>query len=365
MSSTGNYEFFKQSWPKDGIEVIQGCPVCNSPEKQVLYSDLTDKVFYCAPGSWQFNKCIECGCGYLNPRPNRETIHLAYRDYYTHQSNEKDDEDTSSLSFFRYIRRALANGYLNKRFGSQYSPAWKLGIYVSWLFPDRRKILDRRLRNLPKLKKDGRLLDVGFGSGDFLKLAQDIGWSVYGADPDPVVVEAAKDYGLEVRQGGIEAYADMRNSFDAITLSHVIEHVHEPQLVLKEAFKLLKPGGQIWIETPNIESVGHEYFGSNWRGLEPPRHIVIFNWSALESLLKETGFDKLQRVIKNIYTDIAQKSRALKDGKLPSDVNSPGFSDILRGWLLKFWTKFNHTKSEFIILIAIKPDSGAAKYQNK
>jgi hypothetical protein len=53
---------------------------------------------------------------------------------------------------------------------------------------------------------------------------------------------------------------------------------------------LLKPGGYFWIDTPNIDSHGHSEFGSDWRGLEPPRHLQLLSWELLRTMLDEAGF---------------------------------------------------------------------------
>ena len=274
-------------WPLGGLERVTRCPACDSGDREILYSGLTDRVFFCAPGEWTLHRCQSCGCGYLDPRPTPETIHLAYSYYYTHENASSTDENPTRLGL---IRRALGNGYRNWRFGTTFEPENRLGALLFLLWPSVRKRLDMGLRHLPKRPTHGRLLDVGFGAGTFLERAKKGGWDVVGADPDPVVVEAARSRGLDVRQGGIQAFSDEAGSFDAITLSHVIEHVFSPQHDLEEAFKLLKPGGALWIQTPNIRGPVHQYFGRNWRGLEPPRHLTIFNSKALFQCLSNSGF---------------------------------------------------------------------------
>jgi len=54
-----------EAWPKDGLESVSRCPVCNSDKRELLYDRLTDRVFFCAPGEWSLYKCCNCGCGYL------------------------------------------------------------------------------------------------------------------------------------------------------------------------------------------------------------------------------------------------------------------------------------------------------------
>ena len=70
----------------------------------------------------------------------------------------------------------------------------------------------------------------------------------------------------------------------------MIEHVHEPRNFLKSVKRLLKEGGLVYIDTPNISSYGAKIFKKYWRGIEAPRHLVLFNHSSLEHLLKECGF---------------------------------------------------------------------------
>jgi hypothetical protein len=82
--------------------------------------------------------------------------------------------------------------------------------------------------------------------------------------------------------------------FDVVTSSHVIEHVFEPDAFLRSVRTNLRDGGMLWLATPNVESIGHRAFGSCWRGLEPPRHIQVFNQRALERLLTEAGFSEVR-----------------------------------------------------------------------
>ena len=88
----------------------------------------------------------------------------------------------------------------------------------------------------------------------------------------------------------IEFFDNMSEQFDVITLCHVIEHVYDPVKVLKACFTLLKPGGVLWLETPNIDSYSYARFQQHWRGLETPRHLVLFNRQALRQAMISAGF---------------------------------------------------------------------------
>ncbi len=289
----GTDDMASQTWPEEGKERVQFCPVCGSTTRSLLHRDLTDRVFFCAPGKWQQYLCAGCGCAYLDPRPTVQAIHLAYRTYYTHHF-VADGGRRASSSVAYGLGRLLSNGYRNWRFGTHFSPSWALGVPLLALLRNKRRAIDRSLRHLPRLPPGAHVLDLGFGSGDFLLRVKG-GWSVSGADPDPAVVAMARANGLiDVREGGLEAFAEREEYYDAITLSHVIEHVHEPRAVLRMAYRLLKRGGVLWIDTPNLNGPGHKRFGRHWRGLEPPRHLVLFHRQALIDCTAATGFSTFE-----------------------------------------------------------------------
>lgn len=273
------------------LEWLGRCPICNSSERTVLHAGLTDETFFCAPGRWTLYRCDRCRTGYLDPRLNRENISLAYREYYTHGA---EAQDTGSVHGLGRVMLALRNGYKNYRFGTNESPAWRLGAIMMMLMPWKRGVHDALGRHLERASPGARLLDVGCGNGDFLDLARHAGWEVVGIEPDPRAAAAAAKRGINVVQGDVSALDSEDGSFDAITISHVIEHVHDPHVLLRACYRLLKPGGWIWLETPNLDALGHKRYGAHWRGLEAPRHLVIFAPSSLRLVLEEAGFQNVE-----------------------------------------------------------------------
>lgn len=187
------------------------------------------------------------------------------------------------MGALRRVQRSLANGYRNWRYGTRDTPASPLGPALAYLLPRHRALMDSELRHLPP--GAGRVLDIGCGDGAFLEWARAAGWEGIGVDPDPGAVASARSRGLDVRLGDARVLVDERASFDAVTLSHVLEHVHDPEALLKQIRELLKPGGLLWLDTPNVASTGHRLFGRSWRGLEPPRHLVLFTPSSLRQIL--------------------------------------------------------------------------------
>jgi SAM-dependent methyltransferase len=272
-------------WPADGLEGVGACPVCGCPDRRVLYAGLRDRAFRAAPGSWTLVRCRDCRSAYLDPRPTPETIELAYRSYYTHGP-------TALAPPVARLRQGLANDYRRARWGYRQGPAIPGGRLIPRLAPSRGALVDREIRHLPAVP-GGRLLDVGCGSGAFLVQMAALEWRAEGIDPDPAAVAGAREAGLSVTQGTLADLdlSEHAGAFDAVTLSHVIEHLHDPAENLGRINVLLKPGGLLWIATPNLEALGLRRFGRDWLGLDPPRHLVLFTRAALERLLRDTGFE--------------------------------------------------------------------------
>jgi len=262
--------------------------MCVSAERALLYEGLTDRVFFCAPGTWTLFRCASCRCAFLDPRPTPETIGRAYSNYFTHAAQGENGK--RKMPFKRWLQRALANGYRNYRFGTHLKPSSYFGVLMAYLLPSKRAVLDAERRHLFPTRSGERLLDVGCGNGAFLDLAQRIGWRTVGIDFDPEAVKTARSLGLDVRLGGIDVLNPALEQFDGITLSHVIEHVHTLTELLRACYRLLKPGGWIWVETPNLDAIGHELFRRNWLHLDPPRHLVLFTRAALLQALVNAGF---------------------------------------------------------------------------
>lgn len=343
---------WKSPWPVSELERVFICPVCESAAREVLHEGLIDNVFFVAHGLWKMHRCTACQSAYLDPRPTPASIGKAYSTYHTHAA-EVPREDAKQLGGFRRWRRMLANGYTNYRYGTAHQPARIIGVWVAFILRQQRHALDIQYRYLPKPQKGQRLLDIGCGNGSFLDSARAAGWDVMGLEPDPKAANAARHSGLNVKVGTIDDLANVSNCFDAITLSHVIEHVHMPLEVMASVHRLLKPGGVIYIETPNIASYGAKLFGANWRGLEVPRHLVLFNPFSLQKMLAEKGFEHIKMIRRPaVLPGMFISSLLMLQGRSPYNTAPAEFPTAA---MLKIKPRFTKTENlEFITLVAVK-----------
>ena len=341
-------------WPANELERVPSCPICGSGAREVLHKGLIDNFFRCAPGKWTSWRCLGCHCSYLDPRPSQASIHLAYSTYYTHQEVQTKSL-YRTLNPLRKIRRRMVNGYTNWRFSTCDAPATRIGalaLIAAWPL---KKRIDREYRHLPRLPCGGTLLDVGCGSGGFLQIARACGWDVVGLDPDSKAVANCQSLGLNAIHGGVEYFDDQSAMFDVITLNHVIEHVHDPISVLKACYRLLKPGGQLSLETPNIDSLVHRRYGKNWRGLESPRHLVLFNRESLTTALNGARFSSISmKSGSNPLVWMTKVSEAIEQG-LPSDHDIKVTMQLkLQMIKQRLWQTLFPSRKEFLTIVAFK-----------
>jgi SAM-dependent methyltransferase len=309
-------------WPAEGLEDLGRCPVCGAADRALLYDNLRDKIFFAAPGIWKMWRCGGCGVGYLDPRPTVGTIGRAYANYYTHEDWQpgSDPFEPGSSSLVKRVWRGLRNDYINARYGYRFRPGIPGGRFVMQAFPAKRLWMDNYIRHLPAPKPGhNRLLDAGCGSGYFLPIAQTLGYQAEGLEIDPKACARAHAHGLTVHQGSFPDTGLESKSFDEITLSHVLEHLHDPVGALREASRVLRPEGRIWIVVPNLEGASNREWKENSRLLEPPRHVIMFDVNSLKRLLAESGFTGVRQipVVNSISRFIYSASHAIASGSNP------------------------------------------------
>jgi 2-polyprenyl-3-methyl-5-hydroxy-6-metoxy-1,4-benzoquinol methylase len=202
-------------------------------------------------------KCRKCGLMYTNPRPNEKEISQYYPSWYHSRADTKvtDIEKTK---------------------------IWG----IPW-----REAMQKKAEPFLKYKKGEKILDIGCGDGSLLKFLKESGWQTYGVEPhETSSLYAQEVLGLNVFSGRLEDANYPEESFDVITLFHVLEHLHDPSQVLKKAFSLIKRDGILIIEVPNFRSFEAKIFRSKWIGISAPLHLYHFTPQSLRLMLMNCGF---------------------------------------------------------------------------
>ncbi|HLF83048.1 MAG TPA: class I SAM-dependent methyltransferase [Blastocatellia bacterium] len=171
---------------------------------------------------------------------------------------------------------------------------------------------------------EGKILDVGCGSGFFLRALDAAKWDRFGVETSVAAVRTAE---RAIGSGHVFAgtltqstWAD--STFDVVTFWSALEHTNEPRANLREAKRIIKPGGSLIVQAPNAASYQARFFGGDWFALDAPRHRYHFTLSLLERLLSEIGFE----IYRVTYFSKAHNSHALRQSlkaKLLTSDSSP------------------------------------------
>jgi 2-polyprenyl-3-methyl-5-hydroxy-6-metoxy-1,4-benzoquinol methylase len=142
------------------------------------------------------------------------------------------------------------------------------------------------------VSKRGCALEIGCNAGYLLTALQDLGWTVYGLDTNRGVAAFAAERGIKVANQTLREADFKGQSFDLIIMSHVLEHIPDARSALEKAFKLLKPGGFVFVAVPNYGSrLMRAIHGKRWYGFIPGQHIWYFTKNSLNRTLEAQGFE--------------------------------------------------------------------------
>ena len=340
-------------WGAEDLEAVDACPVCGEVERASLHRCLTDQVFAIAGGRWDLHRCTACGAAFLDPRPAPHALMRAYGDgYYTHGATPTAGEDSSDGPVSLRVRTQYA--YVNRRYGYALQPTARMGLALAYLNPRWRASAARIYRHLRMPYPGATLLDVGCGAGDFVADARAAGWDAAGIDPDPAAVASGNARGLPISTRSLaEVAATSAGSFDAVTMAHVLEHVADPVELLALARTVLRPGGMLWLATPNLDSRGHRRFGRSWMHLDPPRHVVLFGAHALDLALARAGLERAGSPVSASGTIATyEQSARIQRGLSPIDHSDTSVALRLRGRCVGLLNLVTASSSEELIRLA-------------
>ncbi|HEV3468939.1 MAG TPA: class I SAM-dependent methyltransferase [Pyrinomonadaceae bacterium] len=150
--------------------------------------------------------------------------------------------------------------------------------------------LDEIFASFAPYRRTNRLLDIGCGAGSLLEAARRAGWEAFGTEVSPPAVEHARRAGFEVFHGDLGGAPYPDGHFDVVTASEIIEHLADPRAMIRQAARVLRPGGLFWATTPHGRGLTARVLGLRWSVVAPPEHLQLFSLGGLRRMLREAGF---------------------------------------------------------------------------
>ena len=284
------------------------CPNCGSGDISYIFSAKDNTV---SGEEFEIWECKNCSLRFTQNIPDQENIARYYQseNYISHSNTTK--------------------GLVNKLYH---------------LVRKRTLLEKRNLVEVTTKKKHGSIMDLGAGTGAFLNTMKSAGWDTVCLEPDTVARKKAGElYGLNLKESN-EIFSLAADNFDAITLWHVLEHVHQLHEYMVRFKQLLKKDGKLFIAVPNFTSKDAAIYKKYWAAYDVPRHLYHFSPRAMEILLNTHGFllEKIQPMwYDSIYvsmlseqykTSKANNLRALINGaasNLNACFNKPKCSSLI------------------------------------
>ena len=255
------------------------CPVCGSTGINPL---LTVKDHSVSREEFVIWQCSNCSLRFTQDVPDEESIGRYYRstDYISHSNTSK--------GLINQLYQKVRNYTLNQ----------KAALIIS------------------KTVKQGKILDLGAGIGAFLNTMKEKGWETTGIEPDEGARDQAKNlFNIQLKETN-SLHQLSQSSFDAITLWHVLEHVHQLHDYVETLKTLLKPNGKIFIAVPNYASLDSSIYKLYWAAYDVPRHLYHFAPKTIDVLMSKHGLKVISK--KPMWFDsfyISLLSSKYKNGK--------------------------------------------------
>lgn len=260
------------------MEKLSRCLICDSEESAPF---MVCKDYTVSRETFNVVQCGSCGFKFTNPRPEEDKLGEYYKseEYVSHSNTKK--------------------GFINFTYHMV-----------------RKYTLLKKLQLISKYFKTGNILDIGCGTGEFLNVCKNAKWNTTGIEPSPDARKMAiKNYNLNVKEE-IEIKNLEKESYDIITMWHVLEHVPGLNERIEDLKRLIKPNGIIIIAVPNCNSLDAKVYKEHWAAHDVPRHLYHFTPKDIESIFKKHGL-KMFRVLPMVFDSfyVSMLSEKIKTGK--------------------------------------------------
>jgi 2-polyprenyl-3-methyl-5-hydroxy-6-metoxy-1,4-benzoquinol methylase len=259
----------------------KNCPACKSTSLKQVMAVIDFSV---SQESFPIVECADCGMRFTDQAPCETVIGRYYQsaDYVSHSDTKK-----GIINRIYHIARSYT--------------------------------LDQKLSLVKKAtgKRVGMHLDVGSGTGAFVHTMEVAGWSSVGVEPDENArAIAAKKYGADIFPAG-HFFSLPASTYDAITMWHVLEHVHRLDDYVVQLKALLSPGGKLFVAVPNYTSADAGKYKDYWAAYDVPRHLYHFSPKSMRKLMERHGLKVIET--KPMWLDsfyVSMLSEKYKKGNL-------------------------------------------------
>lgn len=218
------------------VELIVQCPACGG----------TSAERFGCKNHYTLWRCLPCGTVFINEVTDKRELDQLYDHYY----------DGARFEIPSVVARSL----------------------------------ERLVASFEPLRQTGRWLDIGYGEGGLLSIAEQHGWQCYGTEISPPALAYGQQRGWTVSADAEQDARFPAQGFDVVTMIEFLEHVPAPDRFLRAAARWLRPGGVLYITTPNAQSLNRWVLGLSWSVFAPPEHVTIWTVRGLVAALTRNGF---------------------------------------------------------------------------
>lgn len=289
--------------------VLNSCPICSGTS---FADNLTCKDYTTTGESFSLKKCAKCDFTFTDPKPDE----LVIGKYY------------------------LSDKYISHTGGSK--------SLIDSIYVFARSIALKQKRKILEKNANGKfILDFGCGTGAFLNEMQTHGWKSVGVEPSAHANEKAQQITKSKIYKSITELEE--SNLDAITLWHVLEHLHDLNGTLKKFHGLLKESGTIFIAVPNLKSHDAKFYKSFWAAYDVPRHLWHFSQDNMKMLLSNHGFklvDILPMKMDSFYVSLLSESYQNPNQSKPINL----LKALIRGLISNLKARKNKNYSSLIYI---------------
>lgn len=239
----------------DKLVEVECCQICGGRDHVLMFEEAPHRIV----------RCKGCSLVFVTPRVADHHVEEIYNEDYWRSDRPRD------------------RGYADY--------ARDEPLYLK-TFERRMQFVDRWVQG------EAKVLDIGCAAGFFLRTMRARGHDVWGLELSAAIAAVAREHLGEERVhiGTIEGLPPdlpgfTPGSFDLVTLWDVVEHVPDPQSLLRAAARMLKPDGLLLLETQNVASRFARLLGRRWQHYKHQEHLYHFNPQTVAELLDQAGFE--------------------------------------------------------------------------